>query len=188
MGMRDPRIWLAGAVLWGFSEATFFFIVPDLLLTAAVLVFGLSRAFKFSVIAAVAAAIGGLAMLSFGASNAEAARTFLLSVPLIGEDLLMRVQMEMQGAWPVHLTAGAVTGAPYKIYAVEAGAAGVHPIFFLIVSFVARLLRFSLAISLAAGGFALSRRIGLRRLNAPGLALAWAAIYVAYIAVRLSAD
>ena len=31
------RWWLAGALLWCFAEATFFFIVPDLLLTAAVL-------------------------------------------------------------------------------------------------------------------------------------------------------
>ena len=187
MGVKDPRIWLAGAAIWGFSEATFFFIVPDLLLTASVLVFGLSRAFKLSIIAAFAAAIGGVVMLWLGASDIEMSRGFLLSVPLIEEDLLTRVHTEMQGAWPMHLAVGAVTGAPYKIYAVEAGAAGVNGIFFVIVSFFARLLRFSLAIGLAAGGFALSRRFGLQRLNAPGLVLAWAMIYAAYIAVRLSA-
>ncbi len=184
MGVKDPRLWLAAAVLWGCAEATFFFIVPDVLLTAAVLVFGLSRAFRFAVVAAIAAALGGLFMMRWGAQDAESARTFLLSVPLIGDDLITRVQAENNGAWPVNLTLGAVTGAPYKIYAVEAGAAGINAALFAIVSFIARLLRFSLAIGLAAGGFALARRFGLQRLNAAGLAFAWSLIYAAYFAIR----
>ena len=123
MGVKDPRLWLAGAVLWGFAEATFFFIVPDLLLTAAALAFGLRRAFRLAAFTALAAAFGGLLMMRWGAGDADAARASLLSVPLLGDDLLARVQQEMQGAWPVNLALGAVTGAPYKSYAVEAGAA-----------------------------------------------------------------
>lgn len=185
--MKNPRLWLAAAAVWGFAEATFFFVVPDVLLTAAVLVFGLRRAFRLAVFAALAAVAGGLFMMRWGASDIEAARGFLLSVPLVGHDLLTRVEAEMQGLWPVGLTLGAVTGAPYKIYAVEAGAAGVNMLLFALVSFFARLLRFSLAMGLAAGGFALARRLGLRRLNAIGLAFAWCAIYAAYVMIRMNA-
>ncbi len=187
MGIRDPRLWLAGALVWGFAEATFFFIVPDLLLTAAVLVFGLSRAFRLSIAAAVAATAGGLLMMIWGASDAAAARGFLLSVPLIGEDLLFRVHGEMEGVWFVDLAAGAITGAPFKIYAVEAGAAGINPLIFALAGFVARLARFSLAIGLAALGAAIAKRLGLKRIVPYGLALAWAGICAFYISTRLAA-
>ncbi|WP_425409933.1 hypothetical protein [Hyphococcus sp.] len=188
MGIRDPKLWLAGAALWGFAEATFFFIVPDVLLTAAVLVFGLARAFRLAVVSAFSASAGGLIMIIWGAGDIDGARTFLLGVPLIGDDLIHRVSAEMNGAWPVNMTLGAVTGAPYKIYAVEAGGAGVNPLLFAIVSFGARLMRFTLAIGIAAGGFALAQRLGLARLNAAGLALVWAGLYAAYVWIRVSAN
>ena len=36
-------MWFVAAALWGISEATFFFVVPDVLITATVLRFGLRR-------------------------------------------------------------------------------------------------------------------------------------------------
>ncbi len=185
--MRNVRFWIAGAAFWGYAEATFFFIVPDILLTAAVLVFGLWRTLRLALVAAASAAIGGCVMWILGADDVEMGRAFLLSVPLIGDDLLMRVQSEITGAWPVNLTLGAITGAPYKIYAVEAGAANVNAFLFLVVSFIARALRFALSIGLAGAGFALARRVGLGRFNAAGLAFAWATIYAAYVSARLHA-
>ncbi len=187
MGIRDPKYWAAGALAWGFSEATFFFIVPDLLLTAAVLVFGLKAAFRLSLAAASAAVVGGLVMWLWGARDFGAACEFLLSVPLIGPDLTMRVADEMTGVWPLNLTLGAITGAPFKIYAMEAGMLGVNPILFALVAFVARLARFSLAIGLTALGAALAKRLGLGRLVPYGLALCWIAIYAVYVSVRLGA-
>lgn len=185
IGLKDQRLWFAGAALWGFAEATFFFIVPDLLLTAAVLAFGFSRAFRFATVAACGAALGALPMAIWGAADADAARAFILSVPLIGEDLLLRVYGELEGFWPWDLTMGAVTGAPFKIYAVEAGAAGVNPFLFALVGYVARLARFTLAIALTALGARLAARLGLQRLVPYGLALAWAAIYAFYVMKRL---
>ncbi len=187
MGIRDRRLWFAGAVLWGFAEATFFFVVPDLLLTAAVLVFGLTFALRLAAASAAAAVAGGLFMYLWAVQDIGAARAFLLSVPLIGADLLTRVQGEMTGAWPVDLTLGAVTGAPFKIYAVEAGAAGVQPVLFAAVGAAARLARFSLAIALTALGASIAARLGLQRIVPYGLALAWAAIYAFYVAARLGA-
>ncbi|MEO1135495.1 MAG: hypothetical protein AAFW68_02655, partial [Pseudomonadota bacterium] len=81
---------------------------------------------------------------------------------------------------------GAITGAPFKIYAVEAGAAAINPAVFAIVSFVARLARFGLAIAITTAGRALAARLGLGRLAPYGLALAWLIIYVIYLRIRLS--
>jgi membrane protein YqaA with SNARE-associated domain len=185
--MRNPKLWLLGAVLWGLAEATFFFIVPDLLLTAAVVAFGLKRAFRLSVAAAAAAALGGLLMWLYGASDPAGAQRFLLSVPLLGADLVARVEGEMAGLWPLHLTIGAITGAPFKIYAVEAGALGVNPLLFVLSGFFARLARFSLAIGLTALGASLASWLSLKRIVPHGLAGCWLAIYAVYVSVRLAA-
>lgn len=187
MGMRNPKLWFAGAMVWGLAEATFFFIVPDLLLTAAVVAFGLKRAFRLSVAAAAAAALGGLLMWLYGASDPAGARSLLLSVPLLGADLLARVEGEMTGLWPLHLTVGAITGAPFKIYAAEAGALGVDPLLFALAGFLARLARFSLAIGLTAAGAGLASRLGLKRIVPYGLAACWLAIYAVYVSGRLAA-
>lgn len=182
------RWWIVGAFVWGFAEATFFFIVPDLLLTASVVAFGFAYAFRFAVFAAIGAVIGGLAMYWWGAHDIAAALGLLRSVPLIADDLLGRVAAEMNAAyWPVNLSLGALTGAPFKIYAVEAGNLGIHPAVFAAVGFGARLLRFGFAIALTALGISLARRLGLGRLVPVGLAAVWITIYGIYGFVRLSA-
>jgi membrane protein YqaA with SNARE-associated domain len=186
MGVKDKRLWFAAAAIWGFAEATFFFIVPDVLLTASVFVFGIALALRLSLAAAAGAVVGGLIMFSWGASDIGAARAFVGTVPLIGDDLLMRVNDEIAGAWGPDLAVGAVTGAPYKIYAAEAGAAGLNPAVFALVSFLARLARFALAVALTAGAFRMAERFGLARWRGPGLALSWAVLYAAYAAHRLS--
>ena len=185
--MKHASWWLAGALIWGFAEATFFFIVPDILLTAAVLMLGFRPALRFAVAAAGAACVGGLIMFAWGANDPGAARGFLLSVPLVGDDLLVRVASEIAGAWPINLTLGALTGAPFKIYAVEAGAAGLNPAIFVIVGFAARMARFGLAIILTALGLAFARRMGLERLAPYGLAVVWVVIYGTYLMIRLGA-
>lgn len=185
MGINRPSLWLVAAFAWGFAEATFFFIVPDLLLTASLLVFGLSFAFRSALSAVVGAVIGGAVMYFYGAGDIEAARGFLISVPLLGPDLLARVQDELAGFWPLHLLVGAITGAPYKIYAVEAGAAAVPLWQFLLVSVAARFSRFALIILIVAGGLRLLRRFGFSRLAPYFLAGYWASIYLVYTAIRL---
>lgn len=189
MGLREKSTWMVFAALWGFAEATFFFIVPDLLLTASILFFGVAFALRLAGVTAIAAVAGGIVMYFWGAHN-DAPTEFLLSIPLIGEDLLMRAAAEMRGegehAWPLSLGLGAISGAPYKLYAVEAGVLGIDPFLFSIVSFFARSARFVLAIGITGLGFALAERLGLKAMRGPGLALAWAAIYIFYAAIRLS--
>lgn len=179
--------WMIAAMLWGFAEATAFFVVPDVLLTSAVLIGGVAFALRLAGWAAGAAVIGGMIMYFWGASDAPAARDMLLTVPLVGPDLLLRVDAEMTGAWPQNVFTGALSGAPYKIYAVEAGAQEINVLAFAVVSFMARFARFSIAIALTAAGFALARAVGLGSLRAPGLAAIWAGIYLLYISARTGA-
>ena len=142
MGM----IWLMAAALWGLAEATFFFIVPDVLLTAWALRFGIKGALRASAIAALFASLGGLALWLWGASDAAAAREAMLDIPAIGPDLIARAASDMASAWPVQLFLCAVTGVPYKLYAVEAGALHLNLAAFLLASFVARFARFALTV------------------------------------------
>ncbi|NNL87792.1 MAG: hypothetical protein HKP25_01870 [Marinicaulis sp.] len=187
MVLNHQRVWFAAAFLWGLAEATFFFIVPDVLLTASVILFGLAFALRLAGAAVIGAILGGAIMWRWGAAEPEAAREFLLSIPLVGDDLLSRASDEMKSLWPVNLTLGAVTGAPYKIYAVEVGAGGVNFWPFMIVSFFARLARFALLIGLFTGGYLTLRRFGRARWDWRFHGGVWLAVYAAYTAVRLNA-
>lgn len=181
------RIALALAAIWGLAEATFFFIVPDVLLTAVLLALGWAVALRAVAAAALCAALGGLAMRSWGARDIEAARAAMLDIPLVGADLLARAGEAFAGPWAFELARGAITGVPYKLYAIEAGAADIDGAGFFAVSLVARAARFLLALGVAAAGFRLAAWLGLRSLRGPGLALAWAGLYAYYVAARLAA-
>jgi membrane protein YqaA with SNARE-associated domain len=178
-------IWLAGALLWGFAEATLFFLIPDMLLTIAALRFGWRRALTLCPLAALGAVIGGLVMWHWGAHDVAGARQALLRVPAIGPDLLARVQLEIGQGWALHLIKGPLTGTPYKIYAVEAGAGGINPVVFALVSFLARLPRFIATTLAAAAMQTVLKRSGLRLSPYAVLAAAWLLNYVIYFYVRL---
>jgi membrane protein YqaA with SNARE-associated domain len=175
-------MWFVIAALWGISEATFFFIVPDVLITATVLRFDLRRALLLAATAALFASLAGLFMWHWGHHDADAARTFLRTVPLIGPDLIDRATGEMQEGWALHLVTGAMTGVPYKIYAVEAGAAGINPALFFLASFVARFARFAATAVLMALGRWILVRIHLRRAGWQYAlwSVSWVLIYAVY--------
>jgi membrane protein YqaA with SNARE-associated domain len=177
-------IWLAAVAAWGFAEATLFFIVPDVLITYAALKFGLRKALHLSVAAAGAAVLGGIVLWLWGAQDPQSARHAMLMVPAIDSDLLERVRRETADFWPLHLFTGAITGVPYKLYAVEAGARGIDLTAFAALSFAARFARFGLA----AGLTALARE-GLVRLDRTRWCVAvWAAgwflLYTVYFSLR----
>ena len=177
-------IWIVAAALWGVAEATFFFIVPDVLLTAAVIKFGFRRTLPLALITAVFASLAGLAMWLWSHGDAAAARHAVLLVPAIGPDLLARAHDEMAGNWVLNLFAGAMTGLPYKLYAVEAGARGIDPLLFVLISIPARLFRFLLTMGLAA-----IAQHGLSKLGKSNWAyavwgLGWFALYAIYFSLR----
>jgi membrane protein YqaA with SNARE-associated domain len=177
-------IWLLGAAAWGAAEASFFFLVPDILLTAAVVRRGLRSALLLSVTAAIFAALTGLGMYLWGAHDIIAAQAILLGVPAVGPDLLARVHQEFEGAWPLHLLIGAVSGVPYKLYAVEAGSRHVPLWLFVPVSFAARLARFGLTVLLTALAHMLLVRLGRAEWMMAAWATAWTLVYLVYFSLR----
>jgi membrane protein YqaA with SNARE-associated domain len=178
-------MWLAAAALWGFAEATVFFLVPDMVLTYAVLRLGLRKALVLGLCSAFAATLGGLVMWRWGHAAPVPAQAFLLHIPGIAPDLLTRVQGDMTaGDWPLLLARGAITGTPYKIYAVQAGIAGLSPLVFALVSLPARFLRFAAAMGLTALAQAALRRVGLDRWSYALLALGWVGVYSFYGTLR----
>lgn len=169
------------AFAWGLAEATVFFIVPDVLLSAV----GCRRirpAIRATVAALAGAIAGGVLMYALGATRPDATMAFLDRLPAISPALIESVasQIDERGLWAV--MTGPLKGIPYKIYAVEWGARGGSLASFLLISIPARYARFFLS-AIAARGIAhlLSRWTG-RRVPVEMLILAgvWIGFYSFY--------
>lgn len=131
------------AFIWGLAEATLFFIVPDVLLTAVGLK-NLKQGLLLCVYALAGALIGGLIIYYWGKYSPVNALATVEKVPAISTDLTHYVAIEMQdkGIWAILL--GPLTGTPYKIYAAQAANTGISIWAFMLISIPARLLRFML--------------------------------------------
>ena len=166
------RATAAACLLWGFAEATLFFVVPDVLLTWVALR-SLRRALLGCVLALLGALAGGALMYRWASLDRPAALAAVDRVPFVPAATLGGVhdQLARQGA--VAVVAGAWMGRPYKLYAVEAPGAGMSAGELLAVTVPARLLRFA-ALSLLAHlvGRALLARWGWRVTLA-----VWAAVW-----------
>jgi membrane protein YqaA with SNARE-associated domain len=135
------------ALIWGFAEATLFFIVPDVLLSW----IALDQPRKAWVACgwAVGGALaGGAVMYAWGAIDVHSALAALEHVPAVSRAMCAGVgdQIQNYGIGAVFL--GPIRGAPYKIYAVQAGACHINIGLFLVVSVPARLIRFALVTGL----------------------------------------
>lgn len=168
--------------LWAFAEATLFFIVADVPIMAAGIRHGWRRALLAALVAAVAAALGGLVVMQWAALAPEASRAAIERLPGIDAALFDEAARSM--AWPAFgwaaMMEGAFRGVPYKLYAHAAGVDGAHMAVFFLASVIARLPRFALVA--AVGGTAgpwLRRRLGARRTWLL-FALAWSGFYAWY--------
>jgi membrane protein YqaA with SNARE-associated domain len=177
------RVWLAAAAIWGFAEATLFFFVPDMLLSYVALRRGWRFALAAALVATLAALAGGWAMYAWGASHEAQAAMVLDAVPAIAPEMIATVRAAMAGDWHAALFTGAVSGVPYKIYAVEAGAAGINLPGFLALSIGARFLRFAGTILLTELGRRTLARLGLERYAIAVLGGFWLCLYAVYFAV-----
>lgn len=171
------------AGLWGFAEATLFFFVPDIWLTALAVRRGLKPALLACLTALAGALLGGLAMYGWAVADPVVARDVLDWVPAIDTAMIEQVRTALQEDGVMAMFLGPLFGIPYKIYAVEAAAAGIGPATFLAVSVPARLLRFGvLTIVAHAISAGLSGRTG-PRLRIALLAGTWVVFYTGYFAV-----
>jgi len=171
----------AVAALWGFAEATVFFLVPDVIVTYVGALRGLRAGLIAGGFALAGALIGGSVTYVLAAWMPDAVMAWMAWVPAISPAMVARVQEEVRasGVWAMVL--GPLSGTPYKIYAAAAGAQAVPYPTFLAASVLARLPRFVAAGAVAAW---LARRFSApsRRIQVIWLAC-WIAFYAFYFSV-----
>ncbi len=145
-GRRLSRIWLGA--LWGLAEATVFFIVPDVLITASAL-FSPRKSLSQMIAVLIGALLGGALLYTAADKDSNAAKNLVLHVPFIKARILEKADGQLHDRGIGSMCLGALTGIPYKTYAVSAPH---HVSFevFMAMSVPARLLRFLLSWSAAA--------------------------------------
>jgi membrane protein YqaA with SNARE-associated domain len=172
---------VAAALLWGFAEATVFFIVPDVLLTLVALV--APRRAVAAIVAALAGAMaGGALMHRHAAVDPAAARALVDAVPAVTAAVLERARALLADGLFEGMVRGSVSGLPFKIFAVETGAEGGGLGAFLAAALPARALRFALAVA-ATRALALTV---FRKLPIRGLIAVWAVFWIVLYAVYFS--
>lgn len=138
------------SLVWGFAEATVFFIVPDVVLSLITLKSPRSG-FIACLYALGGALIGGILMFQMAQIYPSATRSLLLALPGIHATQLQTVQTQIaqQGATAIFL--GPLYGLPYKLYVVNGAWAGQPLWLILLLSLPARLLRFAFSVIITAG-------------------------------------
>ena len=171
------------AFLWGWSEATWFFIVPDVLLTLLALR-SLRTALVACVWATVGAIVGGAMTYDYANLHPASSREILVMIPGISDRMIGDVGLQLERHGAAAVFAGPLRGIPYKIYAVQWAWQHRPLMELLLTSIPARAIRFVLTSVLAALIAApLRRRMRERTLLHIHL-LVWTAFYTAYFAMH----
>lgn len=139
-------------LLWGFAEATLFFVVPDLLISWVAMNRGFRAGAWASLMAAVGAAIGGAVIFLWSAQAPASAYRAVEAVPAVSPAMIAAARADMaRDGWFVAALKGPLTSTPYKVYALLAPKAGAPLAAFAPAALPVRLPRFLLV----AGAFAL---------------------------------
>lgn len=109
---------IAGLV-WGMAEASFFFIVPDVLISAVALRSGRS-AFAAVLGSLAGACIAGAAMFHWSQADPASARAAVDAVPFIPARLFEIAQTLSADHGGLAILFGSFIGVPYKVFAVQA--------------------------------------------------------------------
>ncbi len=196
MESRTPRGIADHAVafVWGFAEATAFFIVPDVWTTRVALRH--PRRGLATTLSAVAGAMVGGAVVHRWARRTPAADSarLMTRIPAIDASMVAQVDDEVARDGYRAMLVGPARGVPYKLYARAAGIQGLPLGGLLAWTPPARIIRFLLVTGAAGGLASASRRWGLnppdrglaRVLGSPEAveravhALSWAGFYAFY--------
>lgn len=109
------------AAAWGFAEATFFFVVPDVW-TSWVGLRRPKRALSTTVSALAGAMAGGVVTYRWAAERSpEESTAAMASIPGITPVMVARVDDEVAAKGNAALLRGPSRGVPYKLYARAAG-------------------------------------------------------------------
>ncbi len=167
--------------VWGFAEATIFFIVPDVWLTFIAVKYGFKRALTGLVFAVVGALLGGVVMYCVGRFTSINAYAFFDRIPGISPQLIDTAYGQIERHQILALFPGLFRGIPYKIYATRLGQAGANFVTMIIVSIFARGLRFLGVVALAYyAGKALRKISKIKNIDIILLILSWLAFYIIY--------
>lgn len=111
-----PTLW---AWLWGFAEATFFFVVPDVLFTRTTLI-SIKRGWWQLGVAVLGATMAGAAMYLWASSSPVQARAAVARVPFLGEKIITPAERRWNDGGTASLFSNPLSGVPYKVHAVLA--------------------------------------------------------------------
>lgn len=137
--------WLLGrpglvvALLWGLAEGSFFFLIPDIVLSLTAL-FSVKRSLLQMGLVVAGSLIAGSCLFAWSLSDYAAAKAAVLKVPFVREKMFDETSREFQRDGVGALFEGPTRGVPYKVYAVQAPAYCGLPAF-LLASIPARLER-----------------------------------------------
>jgi hypothetical protein len=156
-------------LFWGFAEASFFVLIPDIAITFVALFAGLRPGLRAVGWALVGAVAGGLVV--FVAPHAWQA--FFAYLPGISAAIMAdaAARLAADGWWAV--VVGPAAGIPYKLYAAEAAIQGFPWWELVAVTPFARGWRFLLA---CLGAYAIGVLLRWRRIGAPILRWPWAIV------------
>ena len=133
---------LLAAFLWGLAEATFFFVIPDVLLSF-VAILDWPRTWKHVLAAIAGALLGGALLFHWASVDSAGARAAVTHVPFIRERMFRKVSSGFRRQGWLSMLLGSVSGIPYKLYAVEAPKF-TSPFEFLLLTPPSRAVRFLL--------------------------------------------
>lgn len=133
------------AGVWGFMDATFFFILPDVLLTILALK-DPRTAYRAAFATMFGALLGGVIMYVWGMYDLVTLRHLLDYVPAVSSGGMEAVAQHLEAQGPLALFLGSFSGTFYKLYAAQAHSVGVDVLTFFLISIPARLLRFYVCI------------------------------------------
>lgn len=136
--------------LWAFAEATLFFIVADVPISAIGLRHGWRRAVSAALVAAPAAAAGGVALAWLTSQQSATVYRALVTIPGIGPHLLAEAGAAYARDGTKAMLAGSFGGVPYKLYAYAASTQRTGLTMFFLTSIAARLPRFILVASISS--------------------------------------
>lgn len=160
------------AALWGFAEATLFFVVPDVVV-GMVGLFHPRKAIAAGLAAVAGACIGGALLFLVGDSVGDDVRAIMDAVPAVNLGMLEQARSELVEHGAKALMSGPGQGIPYKLYVAEWSLQGGGLVPLVLWTIPARAIRIvGFGLLMAAGGWFLRSRVAKRP-------AAWAVAYVA---------
>lgn len=166
--------------VWGFAEATFFFLVPDIWLSRIVLE-DKKEAYINIAFTTLGSLLGGSLLYFLALSYFEGIENFLDIIPGISGAMVEQIGNQIQnlGVWDALLT-GITSGIPYKIYASWSGYLELSFIVFFIASAFVRTLRFTAVVGLTHMiSVVVSKKVDMRKMLLLHAAC-WLLFYIFY--------